>query len=1231
MAAQTGKLSGTVLDAATSEPIPFANVVATENGVQKGGATTDFEGNYLISSLVPGTYEVSVSVVGYQRTTVEGVIINFEKTRRLDIRLEQGTTTLEEVTVEYQRPLVEADNTSTGATLTRDQIQKLPTRSLSAIITTAPAVYSNDDGGALNIKGNRSDANQVFINGIKVIGPAPSLPVEAIEEISVITGGVPAQFGDATGGIINITTRSASNRYFGSATAETSRPFDQYQQDLAGATLSGPLLTRPDANNPSQKKTVLGFFTALQYQGQRDSDPPAGGVYVLRDELLEQIKQNPLIRSGSGIIYATDTVKQGDLVRQSYRPNANRQQYTANLSIDFQPTDNVLVTAGGNFDRIDQRADASGSTGSGNLYFNTPFNSENNSQDLNQRWNAFVRFVQNFRPSGENSLIKDAYYQVQADYGQQSDVTRDVVHKDNFMNYRYLGQFTQEYNDLNVGPLSGFSLGGTRYDFQEPDGERDVIFQDFQPSNVAFTPSSLNPTLVNYTQAAYNLNEGSLATLNDIIANRGLINGLGPDATYGLFASPGSTQNQYIKVFNEQYRLSALGAVTIGGHTIKAGFEYEQRVQASYTVLPGFLWSAGRTNLNRHLTQNGTIIGIDSLSDPNNIYVTFGNQLSGNPDGETGLYPGQSRFDYNLRQRYGIPADQYLSIDEFTPDQLSIDLFSADELQQYGIVAYQGYDYKGNRLKGSTSFRDFFFDEQNRPQDAYRPNYAAAFIQDKFEFEDIILNIGLRVDRFDANQPVLRDRNSLTRLITVGEMRNNGVDFGNFRNRNYTLPSTVGDDWVVYVDRTSESYVPGSNESDYTILGYREGDQFYDANGQEVASARGVVDVGGNGQVNPLFSLQGLSEEERELHTLTGMTLNAFEDYKPQIVFQPRIAFSFPISESAAFFAHYDVRAQRPGRVAASPSSYYFLNQTVGPVLSNPNLKPERLIDYQVGFQQVLSPSSALKLSAFYSELKDQIQIVNLPFAYPKAYRTFDNIDFQTSKGLTVQYDLRRTNHLQVNASYTLQFAEGTGSSDVSALSITEVGDPYIRLPRPLNFDQRHAFKITLDYRYATGEGPLLFGKPILENAGVNFFFFAGSGTPFTRTGGNPNSAVISGVQQRSQLEGSINASRMPWNIRSQLRIDKSFVFQGEESKRAHNLNVYVYVQNLLDRRNWIGVYAYTGNPRDDGFLNSGVGQEYINRQADPQAFQELYRVRLARPDFYSLPRRIRLGVAYSF
>ena len=134
-----------------------------------------------------------------------------------------------------------------------------------------------------------------------------------------------------------------------------------------------------------------------------------------------------------------------------------------------------------------------------------------------------------------------------------------------------------------------------------------------------------------------------------------------------------------------------------------------------------------------------------------------------------------------------------------------------------------------------------------------------------------------------------------------------------------------------------------------------------------------------------------------------------------------------------------DILTQRPqdlSLIRFNPTSYSSLAKGQSANISNPDLKPERTTDYEITFQQKLSKSSSLSISAFYKELRDQIQYTTIQYAYPITYTTYGNLDFGTVKGLTFAYDLRRTSNVRMNVSYTLQFADGTGSDPFTSSGV---------------------------------------------------------------------------------------------------------------------------------------------------------------------------------------------------
>jgi hypothetical protein len=102
------------------------------------------------------------------------------------------------------------------------------------------------------------------------------------------------------------------------------------------------------------------------------------------------------------------------------------------------------------------------------------------------------------------------------------------------------------------------------------------------------------------------------------------------------------------------------------------------------------------------------------------------------------------------------------------------------------------------------------------------------------------------------------------------------------------------------------------------------------------------------------------------------------------------------------------------------------------------------------------------------------------------------------------------------------------------------------------------------------------------------------------------------------------------------LRIDKNIdlTWGGKKegsTKKAAVLNVYVQILNILNTKNILKVYRYTGNPNDDGYTSDAAAQTVINAQASQQSFRDLYALKINNPTNYSIPRRTRIGVVLSF
>ena len=991
--------------------------------------------------------------------------------------------------------------------------------------------------------------------------------------------------------------------------------------------MQGPLIK----GKSNSQTSLLGYFLSGDFTYREDSRPSAHGVYVAKNDVLDFIEQTPLRPSGlsAGGTYSNgEFLGWDDVENRDATPNTSR--YGANISgkIDVRTTQNTTLTFGGQFNYSD---------GNSFSFRNSMFNYDRNALNMGNTWRVFGRFTQRFPSSSESaSLIKNVYYSLQVDYSEVRARNMDPHHEDDLFKYGYLGAYT-------TYKTNSFERGTEIIDGVEYNNIALLNSWDFDTAYI-FSPKNYNPYTARYTSMVYELfpDKGNLFAPNgnwrnedDLALRGGLLNGQGPPSFYGLWNPPGTIQTRYGETNNNLISLNASAAADIGNHELKFGFMYEQRTERGFSYNAQALWSRMRLLTNNQIQDLDLDNPIPVYSDDGFFqdtvmyYRNYAEQL-------------QFRFDKSLREALGLEEDglDFILVDSYDMDNntiqyydkdgvmhvanvkenlYSIDMFSADELLDNGnyTAYYYGYDYKGNKLTDRPSLDDFFTSKDDRgdyarPIAAFEPIYMAGYIQDKFAFRDLIFNIGVRVDRFDANQPVLKDPYLLYAAKSVKEVSDIG-------GQSVSHPQNMGEDYVVYVDNVN---------TPTKVMGYRQDLVWYNAEGVEIQDPN-LLDAGSG--VSPFL----VDPNEGSINS------SAFKDYEPQWSVMPRISFSFPISDEALFFAHYDVLTQRPlNNVRAHSADYYFINTLTGNNLNNPNLKPTKTIDYELGFQQKLTNKSSLRLTAFYREMRDDIQIYKYVGAYPRDYTSFNNIDFGTIKGLTVTYDLRRSNsNTRLNASYTLQFADGTGSSSTTAAALIASGLPNLRTVNPLNWDRRHNFNISVDYRYADGKnynGPTITVRKgtenektvqLMKNTGVNFLITGGSGTPYTAQR-NITSQTSGGTRE---LKGTINGSRLPWQFRVDMRLDKDIYLKPEGGNSNTYLNVYLQVLNLFNTVNVLNVYPATGVPDDDGYLAAAEWQREINETTDPMSYRAQYAMALDRPWYYSSPRQIRIGVLFNF
>jgi outer membrane receptor protein involved in Fe transport len=1225
--AQTS-LAGKVVDD-SGEPVIFGAVVAYKEGVFSGGTETDFDGNYSFSDIDPGTYDIEVSYVGFSPQRIQGVKVFAGKVNKLDVTMSAGVNLEEIVVVDYKVPLIQQDNTTQGAVITSDQIKNLPTRNINALAANTAGLATADEGDNIAVRGSRDDATDFYIDGIRVRGTSNLIPESEIDQLQVITGGIEAQYGDVTGGIISITTKGPSQQFSGGLEVETSNFTDPYNQSLIGFNMSGPILQK--TMEDGTKQSILGFRVSGRLTDQLDDDPPATNIFRIREDRLADLEANPVIERGNTFFPAADFLTNDDVEILDFKPDEEFRRYDLNAKLDARLSEAIDITLTGSYSDENDRFTPGRTSLSGANW--RLLNTHNNPTDDDTYYRGNFRFRHRLGGSGNSgneqagkgSLIQNASYTLQFGYEKNQSTLQDPRHQDRFFDYGYIGEFQQEWRPSWDIRFEADTLGVNIF----------AVHEDYSQVLTGYNPDpNINPVLANYNNVF--LSEEGEDNLPPQVSSFNAFNGDVLNIfenSWGFHNNVGTVYNLFRERDRDTYTFSARTAFDLvpggdkGRHNIQLGVWYEQRTDRQYELNPRALWVLARQLANNHIQgipvdENGlptsdsltTVPVVDPFTQAPIFDPFTGEQLQGTLYALDIAPSSESQFYRSIREVTGDPLNQFVNVDALRPDQLDLSMFSARELNDFNfgglqIIDYFGYDYLGNFYDGN--FDDYFTAVdpvtglRTFPVAPNRPIYGAAFVQDKFTFKDIIFRLGVRVDRYDANTRVLKDNYSLYEIINASDYH---TEFGGER------PGNIGEDYKVY----------STDESGSEVLAYRTGDQWFEANGTPVNNAALIFQ---GGVVNPVYAAQQPRGNANYIKEIGFDPDASFEDYEVQVNVMPRLAFSFPISDEANFFAHYDILVQRPpsNTIATAQDYYYFYDRT-NVVKENPNLRPERTVDYEVGFQQKLSNSSALKISAYYKEMRDMIQRRTFfPVPVIGQYTTFDNQDFGTVKGFTFQYDLRRTGNITINANYTLQFADGTGSDANSQRGLTSRGN--LRTLFPLNFDERHRIVATIDYRYGSGKsynGPRVGGVDILSNFGVNLQTIAVSGRPYTAKL-LPNQPLES-----AGTVGSLNGARKPWNFTLNLRVDKNFNL-GER----FGLNVYCRISNLLDQRNIINVYEATGSPEDDGYLTSaaGVGQlaSIDSSVRELGAYLASYQWRVLNPNFFSLPRRIYLGAIFDF
>ena len=327
-----------------------------------------------------------------------------------------------------------------------------------------------------------------------------------------------------------------------------------------------------------------------------------------------------------------------------------------------------------------------------------------------------------------------------------------------------------------------------------------------------------------------------------------------------------------------------------------------------------------------------------------------------------------------------------------------------------------------------------------------------------------------------------------------------------------------------------------------------------------------------------------------------------------KIRFSPRIGLSHPFTSRSLFRFSYGYFFQPPEFRFAYENLQRDLSGDF-PRLGNPNLDPQKTVAYEFGLEHALTDHLRTGLTGSYKKISNLTSISQVQ--YPGgSYSIFTNADFGTVR--SIEFFMRRdiSRILSGSLNYTFSNAQGTASSPQETSSIRPSARNQTVVPIlnvfPMAFDQRHTLTGVINIITPNTWRKRFLGIP-LDEWSLSIIGYYGSGLPYTPT----NSLG-------EQTDSKPNLARLPSLINMDLRLRKRFQF------RQFSYAFFTEIQNVLNRRNIISVYANTGDPDDDGYtLEAFTGQT--------EEFTRLRRLLSLDPQHYSPPRAFRLGFEIGF
>ncbi|MFC1527163.1 TonB-dependent receptor domain-containing protein [Candidatus Neomarinimicrobiota bacterium] len=278
LAQTAGKLTG-VVTSTDGTPLAGANVVLEGTSM---GAATDEDGRYYILNVPIAHYSVRADYIGYRSSTINNIRVSVGLTTTTDFSLQVAAVEGEEVIVTAEKPLVVLDATTTTKIIDTEAIQALPIRNVGAMVALQAGVVGN------NVRGGRGSDNAYYVDGVlmkqtwlggNLMG---GISQRALSEVSLQSGGMSAEYGNATGGVMVIAAKPGGSKFSGSAEYVTDLGTSTPGKDRDALYSYGNQLLNLDLGGPIGDN--IQFYMNIENEKNADNTPapitsPFGDVY----------------------------------------------------------------------------------------------------------------------------------------------------------------------------------------------------------------------------------------------------------------------------------------------------------------------------------------------------------------------------------------------------------------------------------------------------------------------------------------------------------------------------------------------------------------------------------------------------------------------------------------------------------------------------------------------------------------------------------------------------------------------------------------------------------------------------------------------------------------------------------------------------------------------------------------------------------------------------------------